>query len=220
MSSIFNVDGPLFSGLGKIADLFFLNILFLICCIPLFTIGTSISALYYVTLKMVKNEEGHISQSFFKAFKMNFKQGTAIWLIAVAVGGILLADYAIMSGYVMDLGALPDLVRKVLLVLLLVVGICYLFTVRYVFPLLARFENSVKNTIINAFLISVRHLPYTVLLLLIVAAGIALLYFFPRLLILLFILFFSSIAYFSSYLFVKIFAYYMPEEEEDKEAEQ
>ncbi|MBO4902802.1 MAG: YesL family protein [Lachnospiraceae bacterium] len=214
MSRIFSVEGPLFSGLDRLADLFWLNILFLICSIPVFTIGASTTALYYVTLKMVKNEEGGITKSFFRAFKANFKQGTAIWLIAMFVGIVLASDYMIMSGAWIDVSTLPDFIRKGMLIVLLVVAVFYAFTMRYVFPLLARFDNSVKNTIKNAFLISIRHLPYTILLLGIVGAAFALVYFVSRLTILFFIIMCSLVAFVSSFIFVRIFANYMPEEEE------
>lgn len=217
MSSIFNVEGPVFSTLDRIADLFWLNILYILCCVLGLgiTVGASTTALYYVTLKMVKNEEGPITKSFFRAFKSNFKQATAIWLIAVVVGGILFSDYAVMSGAWGDISAMPDMMRKVLVVVLFVVGLFYLLTLCYVFPLLARFENTIGNTIKNALLISIRHLPYSALLLLITAAPAILFYFLPGTIILFFIIGFSLIAFVSSYIYVKIFAYYTPKEEKE-----
>ncbi len=217
MSRIFDPEGPLFSGLERVADLFWLNILFVICCIPVITIGTSATSLYYVTMKMVKNEEGPITKSFFKAFKTNFKQSTVIWLIAMVIGAILYTDYAIMSGMWADISAMPDLMRKIMVLILLVAGVFYLLTLVYVFPLLARFDNTVKNTIKNALLIGIRHLPFSFLLFLIFAAPILLLYFMPGTIILFLIILFSLPAYISSYIFVKIFAYYTPEEEEKEE---
>ena len=214
MSGFFNVDGPLFSGLDRLADLFWLNILFLVCCLPVFTIGASTTALYYVTLKMVKNEESHITKSFFRAFKDNFRQATAIWLIAMLVGGILVCDYLIMNGFWIDISTLPEIFRKVMLIALLAAGVFYVFTLRYVFPILARFENSVINTIKNALLISIRHLPFSALLMLISAAAVAIFYFIPTFRVAYLIITFSLVAFVSSYIFVKIFANYMPKEEE------
>lgn len=59
--------------LTRIFDLIILNLLFIICSLPVITIGTSLSALYSVTLKMVRNEEGYIVRGFFKAYKENLK---------------------------------------------------------------------------------------------------------------------------------------------------
>lgn len=218
MSRIFDVEGPLFSGLSRLADLFWLNVLFIVCSIPIFTIGASATALYYVTLKMVKNEECYITKSFFRSFKQNFKQGTAIWFIMMAVGGLLLVDYLIMNGTLSDVSAIPDTVRKVILVVLLAAAIVYVFTLRYVFPLLARFDNSVKNTIRNALLISIRHLPLSaVLVALFILTIFIFVKFLPQVFIFYLIIVLSLVAYISSHLFVKIFANYMPTENPEGE---
>ena len=81
MSRVFNYEGPVFTSLSRLADLFWLNLLYIICCIPLVTVGAASTALYYVTLKMAKDEEGYITRSYFKSFKDNFVQATAIWLL-------------------------------------------------------------------------------------------------------------------------------------------
>ena len=81
MGRIFSLDSPLFSFLNKVADLILLNILTMICCLPIITIGASMTALHYVVLKMVRDEESYIVRSYFKSFRQNFKQATIIWLI-------------------------------------------------------------------------------------------------------------------------------------------
>ena len=86
MGKVFALDSPLMNGLSKLADLIWLNILATICCIPIITIGASLTALHYVVLKMVKDEEGYITRSFFKSFKENFKQATLMWLMLL--GGV------------------------------------------------------------------------------------------------------------------------------------
>lgn len=220
MGRIFDVEGPLFSGLSRIADLFWLNVLFIVCCIPVFTIGASATALYYVTLKMVKNEECYITKSFFRSFKQNFKQATAIWLIMMVVGGLLVTDYLIMNGTIADVSGLPDTVRKVFLVVLLAAAIIYAFTLRYVFPLLARFDNTVKNTIRNSLLISIRHLPLSAVLVAIyVLAGFVFVKFLPQVFIFYLIIVLALVAYVSSFMFVKIFANYMPSDDAEAEGD-
>ena len=74
-------DNVVMRAIGKIGDLICLNVLWLICCIPVITIGASTTALYTVMLRLVRNEEGYIFRGFFKAFKLNFKQSTIIWII-------------------------------------------------------------------------------------------------------------------------------------------
>ena len=77
----FNLDSPVMQALGKMADLMWLNILTLICCIPVVTAGASLTAMHYMALKIVRNEECYITKGFFKSFKENFKQATLIWLL-------------------------------------------------------------------------------------------------------------------------------------------
>ena len=71
---IFDLDSPLMNVLNKMADLMWLNILTLICCIPVITAGAALTSMHYVALKIVRNEESYITRSFFKSFKTNFRQ--------------------------------------------------------------------------------------------------------------------------------------------------
>ena len=88
-SGFFNYDNPVWRFIGKFGDLIILNILWLVCSIPVITIGASTTAVYYVTLKLARDDDGYTIRSFFKSFKENFKQSTVIWLILLAVGVIL-----------------------------------------------------------------------------------------------------------------------------------
>lgn len=212
MNKVFDMDGPVFSTLNRLADLVWLNILYIICCIPIITIGASTTAMYYVTMKIVKNEEGYITRSFFKSFKMNFKQATLLWLLALAVGGILALDYSIMTDRFGDIVALNATIKKVVLGVLIIIGGIYLFTMVYLFPLLAKFDNNIKNTVKNSLLISIRHFPFTLLLIVIPIIPFVLMLFVNQLILLIFLIVFSLIAFISSYIYVRIFAYYIPEE--------
>ena len=72
---LFDADGPLMQGLNKVADLMILNIIALLCCVPIITIGASITALYYMALKIVRGEEVYIFKGFMKSFK-HYRAGT------------------------------------------------------------------------------------------------------------------------------------------------
>lgn len=148
MGRFFNLDSPLMTFLSKMADLMILNLLTLLCCLPIITAGDAMTALYYMTIKMVKNEECYIVKGYFKSFKENFKQATIIWLIALVVGIIFAGDFMILRNSTVSFG-------KVIMVLITIVAVIYLFTMIYIFPVLSRFENTVKNTIRNSFLMSV-----------------------------------------------------------------
>lgn len=93
---MFKLDSPLMNFLSKVADIMILNILIIVCSIPVFTVGAAVSAAYYMTFKMVKNEETYIVRGFFKAFKENFKQATVMWLLVLLIIGILSVDYTII----------------------------------------------------------------------------------------------------------------------------
>ena len=97
MDRFFSMDNKFFTFMGKVADLCILNIVCLICCIPIVTAGASITAMFFVTMKMVKNEESYIIKSFFKSFRQNFKQATVINLIMLAVAAILYVDLRIVN---------------------------------------------------------------------------------------------------------------------------
>ena len=87
------MDSPVMRFLSRLCDLIILNLLCIVCCIPIITAGASITALFSVTLKMVKGEESYIAKGFFKGFKDNFKQATIIWLIVAAFGIFMYIDY-------------------------------------------------------------------------------------------------------------------------------
>ena len=144
MGSFFSYDSPLMTFLTKVADLIIVNILAFICCIPIVTAGASLTALYYVALKIVRNEECYITKAFFKSFKENFKQATIIWLIMLFVIAIIVADILVM--FFSGLTFPGWLVIGVAIVLILLS-----IAVVHVFPILARFENTTKQVYKNSF---------------------------------------------------------------------
>lgn len=152
------MDSPLMRFLTKIADLMVLNILFCVTSIPLITIGASWTALYSVTLKMVRDEEGSVSRSYFRSFRQNFKQATLLWLGVLVVLALLVLDIRVLNG--MAGGTAPGLLRVGVEILALL-GIMVL---QYLFPSLARFEASLADTLKNACMMALAHLPKTALM--------------------------------------------------------
>ena len=158
MSKLFSMDSPLMRFLTKIADLMVLNILFCVTSIPLFTVGASWTALYSVTLKMVRDEEGSVSRSYFRSFRQNFRQATLLWLGVLVVLALLVLDIRVLNG--MAGGTAPGLLRVGVEILALL-GIMVL---QYLFPSLARFEASLADTLKNACMMALAHLPKTALM--------------------------------------------------------
>ncbi len=159
--------------LNKVADLMILNLLTVFCCIPIITIGASMTAMHYVALKMARNEECYIARDFFKSFKLNFKQGTAIWLIELFIILILAGDFLIMSRTEMSFGS-------TIKVILTVIAFLALFTFMFVFPVLAKFENTVMRTLKNAFFIGVLQFPKTIAMMVLAVLPVGVFLLFPQ----------------------------------------
>ena len=87
-----NIDSPFYRTMGKIGDLLFANLLWLVCCLPIVTAGASTLGLFTVVNKMAAKEDYTVHTDFFKAFKRDFKQSTALWLV------LLLAGFAALTG--------------------------------------------------------------------------------------------------------------------------
>lgn len=218
MGKLFNLDSPFMQFMNRVADLMWLNILFVICCIPVITIGPAITAMFYITLKMVRNEESYITKGYFKSFRQNFIQATVIWIIAIAAGGLLLLDYYIVSGRIGIKVGNPAMV-SVMQVLLIVVLIFYIFTITFVFPLLSKFDNTTRNTVKNAFIMSIRHFPVTLGSIAIAIITALLIIYVPIMLMFSIFLLFSLAAFICSQMYVRVFDKYIPKAAESEGAE-
>lgn len=159
MRGILSPEGPVMNFITKITYSAYLNILWLVCCLPIVTIGASTTALFYVTLKVAKNEEGSLTKAFFHSFKENFRQGTIIWLILLLVGIILGID-----GYIFYHMRFENAFWTVATAVFLVAAAAYAIILMYIFPLLARFDNTVRAMFKNAIMLGMRFLLCTALM--------------------------------------------------------
>lgn len=159
MDNLFRYDNKFFEILGKITDIVILNLLCIISCLLIVTIGASITATYSVAMKMTKDEETYIVKEFIRSFKENFKTSSIVWITMIIIGGVLMFDFY-MSRFVSN-----ESISKILQFIFTMISIIYTFTLTYVFPIISKFENTIKNTMINSVLISIQNLPYTVIIL-------------------------------------------------------
>lgn len=138
-------------------DLLVLNFMWLLCSIPIVTIGASTAAASAVAMKMAKDEEGYIAKQFLKEFKRNWKQGTILWAL------LLVASY----GLYLDFQILGASENPSYLVIFMTVGLIFLMVIcfTYSFALIARYENTILNTIQNSMKIVMQHFGRTVALL-------------------------------------------------------
>ena len=155
MKNIFNVDNKFFSFMNKVADIMILNVLFIITCLPLITIGTSLIALYSVTLKQSSGTSSYILREYFHAWKENIRQGTLLW------GFSLLVFLLLFMNLIVSTAGIVSLIIHFVMFLSLVL---YTMITLYAFPLLAKFDNTLKHTIVNAFLMSLKHFLTTCML--------------------------------------------------------
>ena len=195
---LFNIDSPLMQALGKMADLMWLNVLTLICCIPIITAGASLTAMNYMALKIVRDEECYITKGFFKSFKDNFKQATVIWLILLVVIVVLIGDFYVMSFAEFEFG-------NIMRVAITLVAVFVVFEALYVFPVLAKFENTIWLTIKNSFLLSIMQFPKTILMIILYLLPVGLLLVAYQVVPLVFLFGLSAPAWASAHLYNKIF---------------
>lgn len=204
---MFQLDGKFFGALSKLGDLVILNILFLACCLPIVTIGASMTAMYAVTKKMAEDREGYILKGFFISFKENFKQSTIMWLILLVP--IVIVSFDLNISNLMKEGIAQTFFKGFLLLAWMLI----MFVMIYAFALQSTFENTVKNTLKNALLISVAHTPQSLAMtFLALSPFIALLYFgeyFGMELLAALLIWFSGTAYLNSLMLNKIFKKYM-----------
>lgn len=153
MRGMFSMDSPLMNVLTKVADLILINIMFLVVSIPIVTIGAGYTAMYSVCMKLVKDEEGSVTKQFLKAFKENFKQATIMWVPMLVIAAGLIIDYIVVKR-----GASPKSFETIIYVLAAIWAILFI----NIFPLIAKFENSILNTIRNALVVAFVHIVKTV----------------------------------------------------------
>ncbi|HWT73129.1 MAG TPA: DUF624 domain-containing protein [Mobilitalea sp.] len=204
----FNFNSPLMDFLNTTAQYIALNIVFLLCCVPIITIGPAIAALYQVTLREIRGEHGYLIRKFFQHFKEMFLQSFFTFLLLLAVVLILLYNIAFWNG----LGSTLSNIIIVLLSLLLLIAACIVI---YVFPLMARFNNGFIQTIKNAFFIALTNPKSTIFLLVIHALVVFVIIIFPPSKVFMLLIGFSFIAYCNSYLLNKVFKKYEAQEDGD-----
>ena len=206
---MFYPNNKFFCILNTIANLIILNLLWVLCCIPIVTIVPSTAAMYYVTLKMAKKEDPYIIRSFFHSFQENFKQGILLSVIFLVIAGILYVDIRVLRRFSTDF-------HQALLTASYVLCVLVIMTVAYVCPLLSRFQNSVVTTLKNAVIIGLTNPLKTAIVLIMNLLPVLLLVFFPDVftmsLFLWGVLGFAAIALVNSILLSKLFEKYEPKE--------
>lgn len=209
MKNLFNLDSPFMIFLSNLTDVVILNVLCIICCLPIITIGPSITAMHYVTLKMTKEESGYVVRNFFKSFKENFKQSVIVWLVFLIISVVFVLDFKILQGVGMKENKM----------LTIIIGSIYLLTcltVMYVLVLLSHFENTVRQTVKNAFYMCILHIFKTIVMVIVYLIPFFLLPLHSTMIPIFLIIGLAGPAYINSFLWNSIFKKYEPEKEEEQ----
>lgn len=221
MNNIFNQDSAFIKVLTTIADLLWLNILTILGCLPVFTIGASLTAMHYVLLKLARGEEGYITKSYFKSFRENFKQASIIWLFAFIILAVIVGDIFIVFYTNVEFPSVFGMeFPTVMGIVLSIVGMLFLMVWLYVFPMLSHFDNTIKNTIKNAFMLSIAAFPKTVLMIAIYVVVFLVVYYISYLIPLLLLLGISGPAFLCACLYSGTFKKFEPEEVAEENGEE
>ena len=208
MGRFFNVDNVFFTFLSKVCDIIFLSVVYFFLCLTIVSIGPATTAMYYATVKVIRRERGYLFREFFKSFKLNFKRGAIVGVVLTIMAAILVVDlitaWASLSGQTSSSIWFGIYVA----ISVIVAG----FSI-YVFPVLSRFELTVKQLVKTVFFISMRHLPSTVCMLIITAAGILGCLFVPLLIFAVP----ATVTFLNSFLMERILKKYMPKSENTEE---
>lgn len=203
MNRIFDIDNPVWNAFSKLFDLIILNILFLLTCIPVVTIGNSITALYYTTLRMTSKRLTYATSEYWKSWKENFKQGLLCEVLLFDIGVML----AVGTYFSFVTGAYYG---KVIFVMLDVMAVA---VASYVFPLLAKFQMTTAQLFRSSVLMAVRYLPFTILNVVIILGSIYFTYQSFLVFLIMLVVGCSAVCVLQSVWFNYIFNQFTPEEE-------
>lgn len=157
MSSLFRIDGPLMDALRKFTDIVVCNIVFLLLSLPIVTMGAALTALHSTMQVLAADIEGGTTttvRAFFRSFKDTFWRSTVLW-------GIFLLSVAFFAFYRVAITSLGDGYGQIYTVTWYALLFLFIFGYQYVFPLQARIDLSVKDTMKNAYLLAVAAMPWT-----------------------------------------------------------
>lgn len=139
------------------ADLLILNLLMLLCCVPVITAGAAWTAGYTGIMRILRGTETEFPiKPFFRDFLRNFKQATLAWLVLLLCAVVLAGDYY-YAVYV------SEPVNTFFLVFSVAMAVIVFVVSVWLFPLISRFQNTVRGHLMNAVKMSIGMFPKTLL---------------------------------------------------------
>lgn len=169
LSGLFNLDNPIFKFLSTLVDLALLNVLFVISCIPIFTIGAALTALQYVMVTGWDTQNSKLIKMYTRSFKQNFKQSTIVWLVMLVIG----AFFAATGWMIYQQSKVDDsVIFMVIIIVFALICLAYLCVFTYIWPMIAKFENTTMMMVVNSLVMAVSHLPSTLIVWMIFGLGV------------------------------------------------
>lgn len=156
--NIFDPSNSFYEFGRKLIYVLALNIIFIITSIPVVTMGAGMAAMNTVFLKIINERDFSVLKDYFASFKANFIKATVLWLIGLVIGFILYVDIVYWVKYGIDDGAYG----YVMLIVSILAGVFLVLMLHTAFPLVSRFDMSIKDLLINTFLITVKNIFYTI----------------------------------------------------------
>lgn len=155
---ILGVEGDLIYFMTKTGQIVILNILWLVSCIPIFTIGTATTSLYYAMMKNIRRNRSYPTTEYFSSFKRTFLSGSVLTL---ALGVWLFTLYHLLVTAVEQGTEMGYFLSRIYLVLMIATaGVAI-----YLFPVLSRFTMKLSSMVKLSFVMAVRYIYFTVLIL-------------------------------------------------------
>ncbi len=159
-NGFFSIESPLYKLMVKLLDIIKLNFLWLLCSIPVVTMGAATTAAFYTGFRIEKDKDAYIAAPFIREFKANLKKGSIIGVIQILIVYVIYIDF--------QLSAAAGEKRLVYMAAGIVAVFLAFLHFIYVYALLARYENTIINTFRNSFSICIKFFPKTIGLLLLV----------------------------------------------------
>ncbi|MCC2594568.1 YesL family protein [Tessaracoccus sp. OS52] len=190
--------GRTMQGVSTLLAFVALNLIYLLCCVPLVTIGAATSALYEVTLRYADEERGYLIKDYFVALRRNFLAATGIFLA-------LLAAVLVLAWVGVFWLAVDSPVSLAAAILAFLAAAYLLASLLYGLALVAAFRNTFGQTLKNALLLPVVEPAHTLGILLLPITTLALVVIFPSFLFILVTIGFSIGSYATAFLFRRVF---------------
>ncbi|MBB2182255.1 YesL family protein [Lachnospiraceae bacterium MD1] len=209
MNNFFNLDNKFFTTLGKVFDMMCLSVVWALLCIPIITIGPANTAMYYATVKVIRRERGYLMREFFRSFRLNFKRAAILGVMFTIMFVVLGFDLFYARASINSENNSSSILFGVFVAITILIA----SVSTYVYPVLSRFDMTIKQLLKACIFLAIRHLPFTAGMLVITAAGIVAVLFYP----LAIFLAPAGVTFLNSFLMERVMKKYMPKPEEGEE---